>query len=304
VSGSPSACQRETVTSAADVADAAVDTSNEAIKQPLTWRRILTSPMRVLPDFIIIGTQKGGTSSLYRYLSEHPDVAASAGKELHYFDRRFGRGRYGYRAHFPTAWQRREFRRRTGHQLLTGEATPYYLFHPLVPHRVHALVPDVKLIALLRDPVERAFSAYQHQVRAGTESLSFVEAIDREDERLAGAADQLARGASTKTRAHRKFSYLARGIYADQLERWFREFPREQVLVVRSEDFFEDPAAAFRQVLQFLKLTPWQPREFPRFNSAEYSGIDAAVRRRLAGYFAPYNQRLYALLDRDFAWLR
>lgn len=303
MTASPAASRLEAQTAHA-TADAVVDTSNEAIKQRLTWRRILTSPMRVLPDFIIIGTQKGGTSSLYRYLSEHPDVEASAGKEVHYFDRRYGRGQYWYRAHFPTAWQRRECQRRTGHQPLTGEATPYYLFHPLAPHRVHALVPDVKLIALLRDPVERAYSSYQHQVRAGEESLPFLEAIEREHERLAGAAECLEERGSGKARAHRKYSYLARGVYVDQLEAWLSVFPRSQLLIIRSEDFFDEPEAVFREVLGFLNLRPWQPRALHRFNSAEYGQMDPDVRRRLAQYFAPHNQRLYALLGRDFEWSR
>lgn len=302
MSGPTAASRLDTAAPAAAALDRDIDTSNAAIKQRLTWFHVMTSPLRVLPDFLIIGTQKGGTSSLYRYLSEHPQIAASAGKELHYFDRRFSCGPYWYRAHFPTAFYRRRVVKRTGKALLTGEATPYYLFHPYAPERVKALVPGVKLIALLRDPVERAFSSYQHQVRAGEEQLSFAEAIDREHERLAGGGQFEERG-SGKARVQRKFSYLARGVYADQLQAWLAVFPREQMLIVRSEDFFEAPEPVFRQVTDFLTLRPWQPRAFPRFNSAEYGQMDAEVRDRLAQYFAVHNQRLYALIGRDFGWL-
>jgi hypothetical protein len=285
-------------------AEAPVDTSNKSIKQPLTWFRLATGPLRILPDFIIIGAQKCGTSSLYRYLAVHPTVVASAGKEVHYFDWNYRRGTRWYRAHFPTDLSRHIFRMRTGQRLVTGEATPYYLFHPHVPRRIKGLVPRVKLIALLRDPVERALSAYEHQVRAGTESLPFLEAIDREGERLAKDTERLTGDDTYNSRTHRRFSYLARGVYADQLESWFEIFPREQLLVIRSEDLFEESAAVFAQVLDFLGLPRWQPRDFPRFNSAEYGVMDANVRRRLTDYFAPHNQRLYALLGRDFRWSR
>lgn len=280
------------------------DTSHKSINQPMTRVRLMTGRLRVLPDYVIIGAQKCGTSSLYRYLNEHPAVAAAAGKEVHYFDWHFRRGTNWYRAHFPTAAYRAMFRVRTGQRLVTGEASPYYLFHPRVPGRVRALLPNVKLIALLRDPVERAWSAYHHQVRAGTESLPFVEAIDREPERLAGEIERLEQNETYRSAAHRRFSYLTRGIYADQLEGWFRVFPREQMLVIRSEDFFDDPGSTVAEALRFLGLTPWQSQQFRRFNAGgEYGGMDPAVRTRLREFFAPHNQRLYALLGRDFGWL-
>jgi len=284
--------------------DGSVDLSNKPIKQELTRFRVVTGALRVLPDFIIIGAQKGGTSSLYRYLTEHPTVAPGVGKELHYFDWHFHRGTSWYRAHFPTAVYREVFRARTGQRLVAGEASPYYLFHPHTPKRVKALLPNVKLIALLRDPVERTLSAYHHQVRRGGEPLSLLEALDREPDRLADETDRLRRDEAYNSFAHRRFSYLSRGIYADQLDAWFRMFPREQLLVIRSEDFFDNPAAIFGQVLDVLGLPAWQPRKFPRFNSAEYAGMDPAVRQRLIDYFAPHNQRLYDLLGRDFEWPR
>jgi len=280
------------------------DTSHKSINQPLTALRIATGALRVLPDFIIVGAQKCGTSSLYRYLNEHPTVAPAAGKEVHYFDWHFHRGPRWYRAHFPTVLDRELFRLRTGQRLVTGEASPYYLFHPHAPKRVKAMLPDVKLIVLLRDPVERTFSAYHHQVRRGSEPLSFVEAIEREPERLAGEIERLTRDETYRSFTHRHHSYLARGVYVDQLEAWFREFPREQLLVIRSEDFFDDPATIFMAVLDFLGLPHRLPPKFPRFNAAEYGVMDSTIRRRLTEYFAPFNQRLYDLLGRDFAWSR
>jgi hypothetical protein len=278
--------------------------SHKSINRPLTRFRVATSALRVLPDYIIIGAQKCGTSSLYRYLNEHPAVAAAAGKEVHYFDWHYRRGTGWYRAHFPTTAYRELFKARTGMRLVTGEASPYYLFHPHAAKRVKALVPGARLIALLRDPVERTISAYQHQVRSGTESLSFAEALDREPARLAAETERLRRDELYKSDAHRQFSYLARGRYAEQLAEWYRHFSRDQLLIVRSEDLFTQPATTLQQVFAFIGLPAWEPAEFYRFNSGDYAEIDDAVRRRLIDYFAQPNQRLYDLIGRDMGWRR
>jgi len=280
------------------------DTSHKSINQPMTRFRLMTGSVRMLPDYIIIGAQKCGTSSLYRYLNDHPLVAPAAGKEVHYFDWHYARGTRWYRAHFPTIAAREMVRARTGRPLTTGEASPYYLFHPHAPGRIKALLPNVKLIALLRNPVERALSAYHHQVRAGSEPLPFGEAMDQEPARLAPEVERLARDPEYKSAAHRRFSYLGRGLYADQLDAWFRLFPREQLLVLRSEDFFDQPAAVVGQVLQFLGLPPADMKGFRRFNAGDYGTMDPAINARLTEYFAPHNERLYALLGRDLGWPR
>ena len=270
----------------------------------LTTFRRATGALRVLPDFVIIGAQKAGTSSLYRYLASHPSVAPAARKEVHYFDWAFERGTSWYRAHFPTALYRRVFDATTRRRLLVGEASPYYLFHPHVPRRLRALLPQAKLIVLLRDPVERTLSSYHHQVRRGRESLPFDDAIARETDRLAAEVERLQQDELYKSAVHRNFSYLARGIYADQLALWFEHFPRDQFLILRSEDFFNDTATIFREVLDYLQLPAWQPESFRRFNAADYPPMDAETRRQLVEYFAPHNARLYELLQRDFEWPR
>ena len=141
--------------------------------------RQLTAPLRGLPSVLIIGAQKGGTTSLFSYLVQHPDVLAPLTKEIHYFDLQYDREDKWYRGHFP-------FARRLERGAVTIDASPYYLPHPLVPARAAQLVPEAKLVAVLRDPVDRALSHYHHEVRAGRESLSFADAIDQEAERLAG----------------------------------------------------------------------------------------------------------------------
>jgi hypothetical protein len=246
-----------------------------------------------LPDFIIIGTQKGGTTSLYAALVGHPGVVPALRKELHYFDHA-RRSLLPYRANFPLNTEGRP---------LSGEATPYYLFHPLAPGRVRAAVPGAKLIVLLRDPAERAYSQYTHEAKLGFEKLPFEEALAAEEGRLAGEEERIRRDPAYKSYAHQHHSYLARGVYVDQLLAWRRLFPAEQVLVLSSEALFEDPTATLDKVLRFLGLRGSGALAFPERNKGSYAApLSPERRERLRGYYRPHNERLYEYLGRDFGW--
>lgn len=241
----------------------------------------------MLPDFLIIGTQRGGTTSLYNYLVHHPKVAPAATKEVHYFTLFYDRGEEWYESNFPRSrgWRKR----------VTGEATPYYLFHPDAPERAGRLVPSARLIALLRDPVARAFSHYRHERRLGEESLSFEDAVAREPERLSG--DPFADG------SHQHFSYVARGRYAEQLRNWWQHFPREQLLILRAEDLYAQPDSVYAEVVSFLGLPGHRLRSYDVFNAgAELEGIPEDAKRSLYEYFRPYNAELYELIGRDMGW--
>ncbi len=253
-----------------------------------TGRR-LTAARRSGPSFLIIGAQKGGTTSLFDYLAEHPGVNAPRYKEVHYFDRYPDRPWSHYLSSFPLG------------DAMTGEATPYYLFHPFVAERVARALPEAKLIAMLRDPVDRALSHHNHNVAMGSEDLPFEEALDAEEARLAGAEAELARPGALHY-GHRHHSYVARGRYAEQLERWYAHFPREQVLVMSSEDFFADPAAGYAESLRFLGLPEHDPGPMSARNARSYDGMPPDVRDRLRARFAADNQRLYELVGRDFGW--
>jgi hypothetical protein len=274
--------------------------------------RLATKHFRVLPSFLIIGAQRAGTTSLFHYLSAHPDVdrstsgvdGAAWNKELHFFDDSFDRGLSWYRAAFPLVSSRKLAELR-GRRLISGEATPYYLLHPLVPARVAGTLPDVRLIALLREPVERAYSHYQLMRRGRRERLSFAEAIAAEDKRLAGEVEQILADPAYRSRKHRNFSYVTRGLYAEQLERWFEHFPRERLLVLRAEDLLARPAETYAEVLAFLGLQPHTLEEFVAHNRPETptpAPIEPDLRARLQERFAEPNARLVALLGRDFGW--
>ncbi len=263
------------------------------------WGRS-TSSLRLLPDFLIIGAQRGGTTSLYKYLAEHPSVAAPPlGKGAHFFDTNYSLGEEWYRGHFPTRAIARLSR--FGAARITGESSPYYLFHPHAPKRVAEMLPGVKLIAMLRDPVTRAHSHYWHEVARGFESLSFEEAIEREPERLEPELARMRADPDYNSFEHQHHSYLSRGLYADQLAAWYAFFPRESILLVSSEDFFAEPDRVFRRVLEFLGLRVRSLRSYEPFNPREYPAMADEARQRLVAYFAEPNARLAELVGFDSA---
>ncbi len=269
--------------------------------------RLTTSWMRLIPDFMIIGTQKGGTTSLYNYLLEHPSIARIYIKEPHFFDIYFNKGFLWYRSHFPTIAQKyyaNHFRKRA---FITGEASPYYLPHPLAPARVAMTLPKVKLIIVLRNPTDRAYSQYQHQVRQpGVEPLSFEEALGREEQRLAGEEQKMLEDEKYISFNHRHYSYLARGRYIDQIRIWMKFFPKDQFLILRSEDLYSNPEAALKETFAFLHIPnvalKEQTEEYQQYNKASYDKMNPVTRQRLVEYFKPHNARLYEFLGRDFGW--
>jgi hypothetical protein len=273
-----------------------------AIKRVLKAPRYATAGLRLLPDFVIIGAQRCGTTSLHRYLVEHPDIVPAFRKEIHFFDRNLRKGTRWYREHFPSALYRSYATRVLGRRFLTGEATAAYLFYPHAPRRMAETVPAARLIVLLRNPVDRALSHYQHEVANGHETLSFEESIAREPERLAGERERIVADENYDGFEYRHHSYLSRGRYAEQLELWLRRFPRRQMLFVRSEDFFAEPGLVLAEVVRFLGLPPTTLRQYPKYNHRDYAKMSPATREQLHDYFAPHNRRLAALLGRDFGW--
>jgi hypothetical protein len=263
-----------------------------------------TSAWRPLPDFLIIGAQRAGTTALYEYLRRHPSIMGPSWKEIAFFDRHNGRGESWYRGQFPNRLRTRIAERRTGRSVMVGEASPSYLAHPHAAKRVAELVPNARLIVLLRDPVERAFSHYHHVVTLGREPLSFEEAIDREEARTAAEIERMRADPSYFSHAWWNFTYLSRGRYAEQLDPWLEAFPNGQLLVLQSEELFARPAATHARVLSFLGREAQTLRSYPRLNARPRPEMERRTRERLAEYYAGPNERLYELLGRDLGWTR
>jgi Sulfotransferase domain len=263
----------------------------------------LTAGLRVQPDFLVVGTMRGGTTTLYHYLARHPHVAGAVlDKELHYFDLHYDCGPTWYRSRFPIAFGLDRAARKIGARPKVGEASPYYLFHPLVPERVAVDLPGARAVAMLRDPVERAWSHYRHMVDLGYESLSFQDAIEREPERLAGLEERLRSEPHLISKEHQHHSYVARGEYSAQIRRWWEHIDRDRLFIIRSEDFYRDPRSEFRKLEAFLEIPSWEPKTWRTYNAATSTDMPTAVRERLRDHFRPWNRELAELLGRDFGW--
>lgn len=264
-----------------------------AIKQRPSLVRQWSAGLRMRPSYLIIGAQRCGTTSLYNYLGQHPEVVPSLRKEVHYFDLHYGRGWRWYLAHFPM---------RSAADLITGEASPYYLFHPLVAERVARDFPAVKLVVLLRNPIERAYSQYHHEVRRGVEGLSFAEAIAGESARLTDGVKGVVLGGGRSV-AHQSYSYLARGVYVAQLRQWREFFPAGQMLIIENGSLRHDFESVWPKVLAFLGLSVWPMAQTKRlYHQTAYDRMDGQTRRWLTAYFAPHNAALYEYLGVDFGW--
>ncbi|MCA9309729.1 MAG: sulfotransferase domain-containing protein [Phycisphaerales bacterium] len=258
----------------------------------------------VLPHYLIIGVQKGGTTSLDINLARHPFVRRSLLQEVHYFDYNHQRGPNWYRRHFHTRAEAERSRREQGHLAISGESSPYYIFHPHVPARVHELLPEVRLIALLRNPVDRAYSHYHHERRFDWDDATVEQAFDPvfEEQRVGPELKRMLDDPGYYSYAHQHYTYLSRGRYAEQLERWFSLFPRERLLILSSEAFYADMSGALKRVSEFLDLPPFDFPLAEKRNTNVYSRIDPETRARLAAYYRPHNEALFELLGERFDW--
>lgn len=247
-----------------------------------------------LPTFLILGTQKGGTSSLHNYLAQHPEIFMSTPKELHFFDLFYGYGLAWYKSHFKAA--KKEHAQR-------GESSPYYLFHPGVPALVKKHLPQAKFIVLLREPVERAYSHFAMERNRGEEPESdFETALLLEKSRLLDAATFLENNPESSNKAHQTYSYASRGFYAEQIERWFEYFPKQQFLFLKSEDFFENPKTALAKVYSFLAIEDIYPTKLKAENKGDYEALNPELKEKVKSLFAEDQSRLQSLLGDEFVW--
>jgi hypothetical protein len=260
----------------------------------VTWRS------RILPHFIIIGAQKSGTTSLFHYLSQHPQLIRAYKKEIHYFDGginpsvdTFEKGPAWYRMHFPLERDVRDDQR-------VFEASPLYIFNPLAPQRMHDLIPEARLIAVLRDPTDRAISQYFHVKRRGFEPLPILEALQAEEERLKPVLEAKA----YNDERYRVFSYKSRGVYHEQIKTYLPFFPMSRLLILNSGALFAEPAETLRKVFEFVGVDPdyTVANLKPRNVAANKTDVDPAVYAYLDDYFRPHNEALYELIGQDYGW--
>ncbi|MCB0754622.1 MAG: sulfotransferase domain-containing protein [Flavobacteriales bacterium] len=247
---------------------------------------------------------KCGTSSLHRTLVQHPNLIASIKKEVHYFDesKNFQKGKNWYLAHFPlklTVWLKQKI---SGKKHLTFEATPSYVAFPHVAERLKEVNPDAKIIVMFRNPVDRAYSHYFHSFRPLREKLPFDEAIAAEPDRLNGEFEKMEADPNYWSQSFARFSYLARGMYGDQMERWFKYFPKEQIMIIDSSYYYKNTQKCYNEVLDFLGLEHYEPKGFKKSVYPSYDKMSDELRQKLVAYFKPHNQKLYDLIGQQYDW--
>lgn len=265
---------------------------------------LLTANMRERPGFIIIGASRSGTTSLFKSLSLHPEVRRPrVNKGVRYFDLNYDRPWSWYRAHFPLKnLELPSIGHSREKSSITFEASGYYLFHPFAIQRLAMKLPKVKIVVMLRDPVERAYSGWKHERSRGYESQDFETALSLEDERLRGEYERMRYDSTYVSYCHHHLAHRSRGEYATQLGRVFEVFPERQVHVIISEEFFERPAAEFLSLTTFLGLKTWLPEEFPHHNAEPGNSMSPQVRTELRAHYAPQVQELERMLDRSITW--
>lgn len=279
-------------------------TTYDRIKRKIKVQfRKTTSTFRELPNFIIFGAPRCGTTSLYDHLVKHPSVVSALSKEVGYFEHDYHRGLKWYKMYFPLKIEKYKIKNPFREDFMTGEATANYIHHPQVPNLIKKDLPNVKLIVMLRNPVDRAFSQFYKQVKQGRESLSFELAIKKEEERIKGETEKMLADSSYYGLNYHNYSYLTAGKYYDRLKLWFEKFPKEQIFVIKSEDFYKDPNYMYSKTLKFLNLKHWELKTYKKLNYfSDKPKIESSIEKKLSEYFLPHNEKLYKFLGRDFEW--
>lgn len=260
---------------------------------------MVTAGARPLPDFLLIGAKRAGSTTLYRGLASSGGIEPmwprfEDRKGCYFFDVHHGRGSRWYRSHMPTK------RTRTG---LLGEATPYYLSHPLAAQRAHALMPESRIIVALRDPIERAYSHYRERLKQGIEPLtSFAEALEAEEERLDGEVERMLDDELYVSWNHLNFGYVAQSRYGENLKRWTDAYGDEQVHVVKAEDLYSEPGLVIQEVRRFLSLSDAAPTDVEHLNFIPHSEMDPSLREWLRSSLEGDVRDLERQLGRNMDW--
>jgi len=255
----------------------------------------------VLPDFLLIGAARSGSTSLYQGLVEHPNIHTSKTKEIQFFGTKYPRGINWYRYNFPSKFKKFSAKIKK-EKFITGEGTIRSLDYPHVPKLVKQIIPNVKLILILRNPIDRAYSNYNSAVKNKKMTLSFEDAIKTEEARIKGEMEKMKEDMNYISYKYSLNAFLNRGKYYFAIKRWMDIFPKNQFFIIKSEDFFENTKKVFDKLHEFLGVSKFDFNPDVIYNERKYTPMESKTRDELIEYFRPYNEKLYKLLDRDFDW--
>lgn len=251
--------------------------------------RYLTSPFRALPKFIIVGSVRSGTTSLYYNICEHPEIAPAAYDEIGFFDVNFNLGLNWYRSMFPLKSDKN----------ITGEDTPFYFWREDAAKRIKKILPNIKLIMILRNPIDRAYSNYHLGVRGGTEKLSFEEAIQIEIETL----EKIDINKNNLVELCSKpRSYVIKSMYYEQMKIWIENFSMENLFILSTENMSKNPNEELKKIFEFLNVSPFKITNPQNRKSAQYDIMKDSTREKLLEFFRPHNKKLFELIEQDFKW--
>jgi len=253
----------------------------------------ITASSRTLPNFLIIGGVRCGTTSLYYNICQHPSVLPAAYDEIGFFDDNFHLGLNWYRSMFPTKNTMNKVRRQTG-KAVTGEDTPFYIWNRDALKRIKELLPEIKLIVILRNPVDRAYSNYQLGCRENNEKRSFAQAVKEEIEFMNNKKAKNER----LTNLDFKRSFIAKGLYFQQLQKWFNIFSEKQIHVIFTEDLRDNPEDVMKRVYKFLELDDFSIKSYEKRKMFDYDSMDKNVRTELSKYYESENKQLFELVKR------
>jgi len=260
----------------------------------------LSSGFRVLPNFIVIGVGRGATTTLHHNLSKNPCLHSAAYDEAGFFDDNFHLGESWYRSLFPTKFTKNKIIKNYNH-FLSYEVTPSYIRKPWVARRIKKLLPNVKLIAILRNPVDRAYSHYNMGVNESNDKRSFEEVI-KTDLKLLERSNESKSDSDTYFKTIVEKSYLARGFYAEQLKFWFKLFDKKQIHITTTENLATNPNETFNEIFNFLDIANFKISNLENKRKGNYSPLDKDIKLQLTSFFKPYNEELYKLIGKNFNW--
>ena len=258
----------------------------------------ITSPLRVLPDFFVIGPGRTGTTSLFYYLDQHPSLSKSAYDELGFFDVNFHLGFHWYRSLFPSILTKFRIKLKTNF-FMTYDVTPSYVRRPWIARRIKKLFPNSKLIIVLRNPIDKTYSHYYLSTTSG-ETRNFEEVIKKDMDDISKWNINSKDDNYFATKVEN--SKLARGFYVEQLLPWFELFPKNQILIISSEELASNTKNVMSQIFKFLNLPDYKIPNIEKVNVSKYSKMNPDTRKILIDFFKPYNEQLFKFLDRKFDW--
>ncbi|NIP61655.1 MAG: sulfotransferase [Nitrosopumilaceae archaeon] len=295
------------------------------LRPPSPWSRmskyfslLISYKFGCLPNFMIIGSPKCGTTSLYHYLCQHPNILPAITKETYFFNGYYSKNKNWYKMFFPNKFSIMQNEKRKG-ITLTGEATPSYLSHPLVPKRVFDFIPNCKLIVILRNPIDRAYSHYHNNLRNGVETESFEFAIEHESERINDMSyeinsekkqekndetfiEHLKKLLNFRVQNFQLYSYLSDGIYVRSLKRWMKIFPKEQFLILETSELKKKSNRITNTVFDFLGLSEFNIPDLSIKQKTTRNTMNPDTRKKLKKIFEPHNEELFKFIGKDFHW--